>query len=86
VEAQASGCPVLTSQVSSMPEVAGPGGAELVDPHSPESIAAGLARLWQDAGRRQQLVAQGQQNLSRFSWSRSAEVLWEALTKAMREG
>jgi glycosyltransferase involved in cell wall biosynthesis len=84
VEAQASGCPVLTSQVSSMPEVAGAGGAELVDPYSPESIAAGLGRLWQNAGLRQQLVAQGQQNLRRFSWARSAEVLWEAVEKARK--
>ncbi|MDO7848077.1 glycosyltransferase family 1 protein [Hymenobacter sp. M29] len=83
VEAQASGCPVLTSQVSSMPEVAGEGGAELVDPHAPESIAVGLARLWENAGVRQQLVVQGQQNLARFSWARSAEVLWEAVEKAI---
>jgi len=83
VEAQASGCPVLTSQVSSMPEVAGEGGAELVDPHSPESIAAGLARLWQNADLRQQRITQGRQNLSRFSWSRSAEVLWDAVGAAL---
>jgi glycosyltransferase involved in cell wall biosynthesis len=84
VEAQASGCPVLTSNVSSMPEVAGAGGAELVDPHAPDSIAAGLTRLWQNAGLREQLVAQGRQNLSRFSWDRSAEVLWEAVGAARR--
>lgn len=84
VEAQASGCPVLTSGVSSMPEVAGPGGALLADPLSTADIAAGLARLWQDAGLRQQLVAQGQANLARFSWARSAEVLWQAIEKAVR--
>ncbi|HEX8329659.1 MAG TPA: glycosyltransferase family 1 protein [Hymenobacter sp.] len=84
VEAQASGCPVLTSGVSSMPEVAGPDGALLVDPHDAASIAAGLARLWNDEALRRQLVEQGRANLSRFSWARSAEVLWEALRKAMR--
>ena len=83
VEAQASGCPVLTSNVSSMPEVAGKGGALLVDPHSIESIAAGLARLWHEADLRRQLVARGHDNLSRFSWSRSAEVLWEAIGAAL---
>ncbi|WP_210517482.1 glycosyltransferase family 4 protein [Hymenobacter terricola] len=83
VEAQASSCPVLTSNVSSMPEVAGAGGALLVDPHEAASIAAGLARLWADAALRQQLVAQGHANLSRFSWAASAEVLWQALLKAM---
>ena len=83
VEAQASGCPVLTSNVSSMPEVAGAGGALLVDPHHAESIAAGLARLWNEADLRQALVAQGQENLRRFSWAQSAEVLWQAITKAV---
>lgn len=83
VEAQASGCPVLTSNVSSMPEVAGAGGALFANPLDVASIAAGLARLWQEPALRQQLVARGQQNLTRFSWARSAEVLWQALQKAM---
>ena len=83
VEAQASGCPVLTSNLSSMPEVAGAGGALLVDPRSVESIAAGLARLWHEADLRQALVAQGHANLRRFSWARSAEVLWQAILEAV---
>jgi glycosyltransferase involved in cell wall biosynthesis len=85
VEAQASGCPVLTSSVSSMPEVAGEGGALLVDPNSVESIAAGLTRLWLDADLRQALVTQGHANLHRFSWSRSAEVLWKSISRAIEE-
>jgi glycosyltransferase involved in cell wall biosynthesis len=86
VEAQASGCPVLTSGVSSMPEVAGPGGALLVNPFDVASIAAGLTRLWQEPVLRRQLVVQGHENLGRFSWARSAEVLWQALEKSMSEG
>ncbi|GAC1375067.1 MAG: glycosyltransferase family 1 protein [Hymenobacter sp.] len=85
VEAQASGCPVLTSGVSSMPEVAGEGGALLVDPHTVESIAAGLARLWHEAALRRELVARGHNNLRRFSWARSAEVVWQALRAAMQK-
>ena len=85
VEAQASGCPVLTSNVSSMPEVAGAGGALFADPLDVASIAAGLARLWHEPTLRQQLVAQGHANLGRFSWARSAGVLWQALEKAMGE-
>lgn len=86
VEAQASGCPVLTSGVSSMPEVAGAGGALLADPLDVGSIAAGLARLWYEPALRLQLVARGYENLNRFSWGRSAGVLWQALQKAMGEG
>nr|WP_262907716.1 glycosyltransferase family 1 protein [Hymenobacter sp. BT770] len=85
VEAQASGCPVLTAGVSSMPEVAGDGGALLVDPHKVEDIASGLTRLWQEPELRQQLITQGHQNLSRFSWARSAEVLWEAVNASLNE-
>ena len=86
VEAQASGCPVLTSNASSMPEVAGPGGALFVDPFDEASIAAGLARLWHEPALRQQLIERGHGNLSRFSWARSAGVLWQALEQAMGEG
>ena len=83
VEAQASGCPVLTANVSSMPEVAGVGGALLVAPHDAAAIAAGLARLWHEADLCQQLVAGGRANLHRFSWAHSAEVLWQAVLKAV---
>lgn len=83
VEAQASGCPVLTSDCSSMPEVAGAGGALLVDPRQPAAIAAALARLWREPALRQQLVASGSANLTRFSWARSADVLWQAVEKAI---
>ena len=86
VEAQASGCPVLTSAVSSMPEVAGPDGAVLADPHDPVSIAAGLRRLWEEEGLREGLIRNGIANLSRFSWARSAQVLWEALSAAAATG
>ena len=84
VEAQASGCPVLTSDCSSMPEVAGEGGALLVNPLDAASIAAGLGRLWHEAALRRQLVARGTENLRRFSWARSAEVLWQAVQEALK--
>ncbi len=85
VEAQASGCPVLTSNVSSLPEAAGPGGALLVDPTDAPAIAAALARLWSDEGLRARLAAQGLANQARFSWARSAEVLWAAVQAAVAE-
>ncbi|GAB3326437.1 glycosyltransferase family 1 protein [Hymenobacter humi] len=86
VEAQASGCPVLTANVSSMPEVGGVGGALYVNPHDADDIAAGLTRLWHDDALREQLVAQGHENLSRFSWAQSAEVLWSAVLAATGQG
>ena len=82
VEAQACGCPVLTSNVTSMPEVAGPA-AVLADPHSAASIAAGLAHLWADDALRTRLVSLGFENLRRFSWEASARVLWSAIEDAV---
>lgn len=83
VEAQASGCPVLTSDLSSLPEVAGgPAAALLCDPYQPAAIAHGLAQLSQDAALRERLIAAGLANVGRFSWARSAAVLWEAVQQA----
>lgn len=65
VEANASGRPVLTSQVASMPEVAGDA-ALLVDPLSVASIRAGLTRLLTDAALRATLVERGFVNARRF--------------------
>jgi glycosyltransferase involved in cell wall biosynthesis len=77
---------VLTSGVSSLPEVAGgPTGAVLCDPHQPATIAAGLRRLASEADLRQQLRAAGLANVQRFSWERSAAVLWQALQLAMNQ-
>jgi glycosyltransferase involved in cell wall biosynthesis len=86
VEAQASGCPVLTSNLSSLPEVAGgPAGALLCDPYQPAAIAEGLTQLSQDAALRERLQAAGLANVARFSWARSAAVVWEAVQQAIRK-
>ena len=70
LEAQACGCPVLTSKISSMPEVAGDG-AVFVDPYSIDDIVKGMARL-QGTGYRVQLVKKGFENIKRFSWEKCA--------------
>lgn len=72
LEAQAAGVPVLTSNTSSCPEVAG-SGALLVDPLDVADIAAGLRRLLVDDALRAQLVQQGRNNLRRFAWERTAQ-------------
>ncbi|GAA4380388.1 glycosyltransferase family 1 protein [Hymenobacter koreensis] len=83
VEAQQSGCPVLTSDRSSMPEVAGPGGALLANPFSVEELAAALTRLDSDALLRAQLAGQGLINVRRFSWDSSAERLWQSVESVL---
>lgn len=66
IEAQAVGRPVLTSNISSMPEVAG-GGALLVDPFSIEEIRKGIKELIHNEELRKDLIAKGLENVKRFN-------------------
>jgi glycosyltransferase involved in cell wall biosynthesis len=70
LEAMASGTPVITSNVSSLPEVVGDA-ALLIDPYEPESIADAMRRVLTDAALRDQLRARGFQRAREFSWDRS---------------
>lgn len=70
-EAMAAGCPVVTSDRSSMVEVAGDAGV-LVDPMSVDSIADGIARLWTDEELRTSLAARGRARAERYTWSAAA--------------
>jgi glycosyltransferase involved in cell wall biosynthesis len=71
LEAYACNCPVLTSNVSSMPEVAGKG-AVLVDPENIKEIADGLEQF-NNLEKRQHLIEEGQKQLQKFSWQRCAK-------------
>ena len=73
LEAMACGTPVLTSDVSSLPEVAGDA-ALLVNPESEEAIAEGLMRLSRDDVLRARLTAAGLQRAAEFTWARTAEL------------
>jgi len=71
LEAQACGCPVITSTTSSLPEVAGDA-ALLVDPGDTVAIAAAMLRLAVDPALRRELVERGLTNVRRFSWTTGA--------------
>ncbi len=70
----ACGTPVMTSNVSSLPEVAGDA-ALLVDPTDQEAITGALRRLIGDETLRQTLIARGYEQAARFSWTRAAREL-----------
>jgi len=72
LEAMASGTPVVTSNVSSLPEVAGDA-AVLVDPYDTDSIVDGLRRVVGDPGLAADLRARGLLRAREFSWERSVE-------------
>jgi glycosyltransferase involved in cell wall biosynthesis len=71
LEAMAAGAPVLTSNVSSLPEVAGDA-ALLVDPTDVTAIATGLSRLLSDPALAESLRARGRARAAEFSWERTA--------------
>ncbi|MES1998837.1 MAG: glycosyltransferase family 1 protein [Pseudomonadota bacterium] len=75
VEAMASEVPVMTSNVSSMPEVAGDA-ALVVDPYSIAEIAAGLDTVALDDTARREFIARGTARLPLFDWQHSAARLW----------
>ena len=75
-----SGVPVITSNVSSMPEVAG-NAALLVDPHDPESIKSAMFQIATSPELRKNLVEKGFHRLKDFSWEKTAEILYEKLVK-----
>lgn len=73
LEAMTLGCPVICSNTSSMPEVAG-SAAEYVDPASSESIRMAIDRVVGDPIHRQRLVDLGRIRADEFSWARTAEI------------
>lgn len=78
LEAFRAEVPVITSNLSSMPEVAG-SGAILVDPFSIEDIARGMLSVVKDDSKRIELIMNGSNQVQKFSWDNSAEQVFEQL-------
>ena len=76
LEAMRYGKPVVCSNVSSLPEVAGDC-ARLVTPTDVDDIATGLLEVYTDPARAEQLSLRGKAQAERFSWDRSAEKLMQ---------
>jgi glycosyltransferase involved in cell wall biosynthesis len=83
LEAMACGCPVVTSNRSSLPEVAGKA-AILVDPHDVASLRDGLQRVLQPS-QRAALSAAGRRRAAEFTWERTARQTL-AVIEAARHG
>lgn len=84
LEAMACGTPVLTSNISSMIEVAGDA-ALLVDPESVEDISKGMKRLTEDKGLSKKLVKEGFKQYKKFSWKKAAKETLKVFRKVNRE-
>jgi glycosyltransferase involved in cell wall biosynthesis len=81
-EAMESGVPVICSNVTSMPEVAGDA-AIMVDPFSVESICAGMEKIVADENLRKELIRKGHIQKKLFSWKRTAALLWDCIGKTI---
>ncbi|HHW59866.1 MAG: glycosyltransferase family 1 protein [Bacteroidales bacterium] len=82
IEAMKSGIPVITSNVSSMPEVAGDA-ALLVDPYNPRSIADAMLLLTKSNDLYVDLKNKGLERAKSFSWDISAKKMWEEIEKTI---
>jgi glycosyltransferase involved in cell wall biosynthesis len=80
IEAFACGIPVITSNVTAMPEVAGEA-ALLVDPRSVGEITKAMERIFTDEKLQQNLSLKGKKRIPLFQWSKSAHELWQIIEK-----
>lgn len=72
LEAFEMGCPVITAENSSLPEVAGKA-AVYVNPRDTKDMADGLARLLENESLQRELVEKGYEQLGQFSWKKTAD-------------
>ena len=83
LEAMAAGAPVVTSNVSSLPEVVGDA-ALLIDPLNPQAIADAIVRVLTDDSLRADLIRRGHERVKAFSWERSVARVREVYADVAR--
>ena len=76
LEAMAAGIPVVTSNRSALPEVAGDA-ALLVDPERADALAEALRRLTTDELLRADLIKRAHARASQFTWKKAVQSTWD---------
>lgn len=84
LEAMTCGCPVVTSNVSSLPEIANQA-AVLVNPHNIREIALGIKKVIEDKEFRDKMIMAGFKQASKFSWEKTARHTLKVYEKALEE-
>ncbi len=82
LEAMNCDTPVITSNLTSMPEVAKEA-ALLVDPFSVDSISSAMVLIYQDKNLRNNLIEKGRKRKLDFSWNKTANELWKSIEKTI---
>jgi glycosyltransferase involved in cell wall biosynthesis len=85
IEAMNADVPVITSNVTAMPEVAGDA-ALLIDPFSVESISNAMLDIYNSEKLRTSLIEKGRVRRQVFSWDRTAEQVWQSIEKCVQDG
>ena len=80
LEAMACACPVITSNTSSLPEVAGEAGI-MVDPNNTNSLAEAMSRVLTDGKLRNNMIRKGLERAKGFTWEKTAEQTLEVYHK-----
>ncbi len=84
IEAMACDIPIITSNVTAMPEVGGDA-VLYVDPFSEESISSALALIDKDESLRNNLIAKAKIQRENFSWDKTAHALWTSIEKTVNQ-
>lgn len=82
LEAMTLGAPVVTSNTSSLPEVAGDA-ALLIDPNDPKSLAEAMLRVISDSQLRHELIQKGKERAKLYSWEKTAKATLQAYQALM---
>lgn len=83
VEAMQSETPIITSNVTSLPEIAGDA-ALFVNPYEVNEIKNAMLKLRSDDTLRLKLIESGKQRKNNFSWDKSANLLWNSIEKTLK--
>ena len=84
LEAMKCDIPVITTNVTSLPEIAGDA-ALYVSPDSPGSIRDGMIRIVREEELRNELIMKGRERCRLFNWDRTSEDLWNSMLKVLED-
>jgi glycosyltransferase involved in cell wall biosynthesis len=82
LEAMACGCPVITSNTSSLPEVVGDAGI-MIDPNDVDSLTDSMLKILTDNELREDMIIKSLERASTFSWKKTARETWDAYEEVL---
>lgn len=83
LEAMACGCPVITSNISSLPEVVGDAGL-MIDPNDVENLTESMHEILTKEGLKEDYIKKSLERAKMFSWKKTAEQTWETYMETYR--